>query len=135
MERCRQIIPKFNFSKRTRKTRKLCYQIVMAKGSKAKQRRTKHYKELIKISDEVFHMAARCFTELEKHPMEELDSLYEELDHYLNLAATAIDQCERRILKGEKVPASEKIVSIFEDHTDTSRGGKASRPLSLATKC
>ena len=29
-----------------------------------------------------------------------------------------IDQTDRRVFKGEKVPASEKIVSFFEDHTD-----------------
>jgi len=29
-----------------------------------------------------------------------------------------ISQTERRVLKGEKVPAAEKIVSIFEPHTD-----------------
>jgi IS5 family transposase len=29
-----------------------------------------------------------------------------------------IDQTERRVLKAEKVPAAEKIVSIFEPHTD-----------------
>lgn len=29
-----------------------------------------------------------------------------------------IDQTERRIIEQEKVPAVEKIVSIFEEHTD-----------------
>jgi IS5 family transposase len=29
-----------------------------------------------------------------------------------------ISQTERRVLHGEKVPAAEKIVSIFEEHTD-----------------
>jgi IS5 family transposase len=47
-----------------------------------------------------------------------LDALLNELDDFLTLAAVAIDQCEHRVLNGEKVPRSEKIVSIFEDHTD-----------------
>jgi IS5 family transposase len=115
MERCLKIMPgkTFAFAKRTRKSKKLCYRIVMAKGPKAEQVRQKHYRELIKVADEVFRMGSRCFQELDKHPIGKLDSLYVELDHYLNLAATAIDQCERRVLRGEKVPASEKIVSIF----------------------
>jgi IS5 family transposase len=29
-----------------------------------------------------------------------------------------IDQATRRVIKGEKVPASEKVVSFFEEHTD-----------------
>jgi IS5 family transposase len=42
----------------------------------------------------------------------------EQLRHYAELGAKVIAQTERRVLNGEKVPASEKIVSIFEPHTD-----------------
>ena len=38
--------------------------------------------------------------------------------HYRTLLEQVINQAERRVLKGEKVPASEKIVSLFEPHTD-----------------
>jgi IS5 family transposase len=41
-----------------------------------------------------------------------------ELKNYLDLTRKVIDQTERRIFKGESVPASEKVVSIFEPHTD-----------------
>ena len=61
-------------------------------------------------------------------------ALLEELDHFLTLAAVVIDQCERRILNGEKVPASEKIVSLFEDHTDIIRRGKSSCPTEFGHK-
>ncbi len=37
---------------------------------------------------------------------------------YARLGEQVINQTERRVIKGEKVPASEKIVSIFETHTD-----------------
>jgi transposase, IS5 family len=30
-----------------------------------------------------------------------------------------IDQTERRVLRGETVPAGEKVVSLFETHTDS----------------
>jgi len=40
------------------------------------------------------------------------------LERAVRILGTVIDQTERRVLKGEKVPASEKIVSFFEDHTD-----------------
>ena len=36
----------------------------------------------------------------------------------VRILGKVIDQTERRVFKGEKVPASEKIVSFFEDHTD-----------------
>jgi len=37
---------------------------------------------------------------------------------YARLGAQVINQTERRVIKDEKVPVSEKIVSIFETHTD-----------------
>jgi IS5 family transposase len=42
----------------------------------------------------------------------------DEVVHYQALLERVIDQTERRVLKGEKVPASQKIVSLFEPHTD-----------------
>jgi IS5 family transposase len=38
--------------------------------------------------------------------------------HYQPLIERIIAQSERRVLKGEQVPASEKIVSLFEPHAD-----------------
>jgi len=39
-----------------------------------------------------------------------------------------IDQATRRVLQGERVPASEKLVSLFEPHTTIIRNGKIQRP-------
>ncbi len=41
-----------------------------------------------------------------------------ELDHYLPLMERVMEQTRRRVLEGQSVPAEEKIVSIFEEHTD-----------------
>ena len=40
------------------------------------------------------------------------------MEHYQSLLKKVIDQAQRRVFGGESVPASEKIVSIFEPHTD-----------------
>ncbi len=136
MERSRLLLPELNFAfaKRTRKAKKLCYRIIMAKGAKADQRRQRPYKDLIKLTSEVYHMASRCLRGLSKYPAIEVLPLYEELDHYLTMSALAIDQCERRVLKGEKVPVSEKIVSIFEEHTDIIKRGKTQSPTEFGHK-
>ena len=39
------------------------------------------------------------------------------------LALNVVDQTERRVFSGESVPANEKVVSIFEDHSDVIRKG------------
>lgn len=44
-----------------------------------------------------------------------------QLRHYLDLTERVISQTERRLLHGESVPATEKIVSIFEPHADVIR--------------
>src|SRR5215472_17415283 len=41
-----------------------------------------------------------------------------EVAHYLPLIARVIVQTRRRVLDGEIVPASEKLVSLFEPHAD-----------------
>lgn len=41
-----------------------------------------------------------------------------QIGHYVQLAEKIIDQTERRVKRGEKVDAQDKVVSIFEPHTD-----------------
>jgi IS5 family transposase len=38
-----------------------------------------------------------------------------------------VEQTERRVLSGESVAASEKLVSLFEEHTSIIARGKASK--------
>lgn len=42
----------------------------------------------------------------------------QEAEHFRSLLLKVIDQTQRRVFNGENVPASEKIVSLFEPHTD-----------------
>ena len=59
------------------------------------------------------------------------------VDHYLPLIARIMAQSERRVLKGEAVPAGEKLVSLFEPHADIivkgSRDVQYGHKLNLAT--
>ncbi len=41
-----------------------------------------------------------------------------EAEHFVPLIERIIDQTERRVLHGEKVPAADKLVSLFEPHSD-----------------
>lgn len=41
-----------------------------------------------------------------------------EVDHYRPLILNVIEQTQRRVIDGERVPAGDKIVSLFEPHTD-----------------
>lgn len=136
MQRSLELVPGFNFSfaKRTKRAKKRCYQIVMAKGPKTEQRRKKLYKDLLKVANEVFHMASLCCKQLGNSVHLEAIALHDQLDHYLTLSAVAIDQCKRRVIKAEKVPAQEKLVSLFEEHTDIIKRGKSKSPTEFGHK-
>lgn len=47
-----------------------------------------------------------------------LQKWIDDVDRFRDLTLKVVDQTQRRIFCDEKVPASEKIVSIFEPHTD-----------------
>jgi IS5 family transposase len=56
------------------------------------------------------------------------------LDRFLPLVARVIDQATRRVLHGERVPAGEKVLSLFEPHTAILRRGKARQPTEFGAK-
>ena len=53
------------------------------------------------------------------------------IEHYLAHAGRQIDQVDRRLLKGETIPHSGKVFSIFEPHTRWVSKGKAGCPVEL----
>jgi hypothetical protein len=57
-----------------------------------------------------------------------------ELHHYIKLLVKHIDLVDRRILQGEVIPHSEKMMSIFEDYTEWVVKGKFHPPVELGKK-
>jgi IS5 family transposase len=53
------------------------------------------------------------------------------LDRCLPLVHRVIDQATRRVLRGERVAAGEKVLSLFEPHTAVLRRGKARHPTAF----
>jgi len=58
----------------------------------------------------------------------------EQFEHILPLMEQAIDQATRRVLDGEVVPASEKLLSFFEPHTRLIKRHKAGKPVEFGRK-
>ena len=56
------------------------------------------------------------------------------LAHYQRLASRVIYQAEKRILEGVRVPATEKVYSIFEEHTELIKRGKAGKDVEFGHK-
>ena len=91
-------------------------------------KRKSYFRDLLKVTRRTVRMAERM-----AEAVQEFDAyLADELRHYMGLARRVMDQTERRIYSRETVPASEKVVSIFEDHTDVIVKGR--RDLSFGHK-
>lgn len=86
--------------------------------------RTQLYRDLLKVTRKTLENSRWVIAQLLAWPEDDLEKraqaevLASELRHYADLTARVIDQTTRRVLEGETVPAEEKVVSIFEPHTD-----------------
>ena len=57
-----------------------------------------------------------------------------ELEQYTPIVERIVDQAQRRVLAGEIVPASEKVYSLFEAHTELLKRGKAGKAVEFGHK-
>jgi len=93
-------------------------------NAKSKKARKKQYLDLLKVTRKTIGYAEKAVSLVEGYRFEtslqinSAQNMAYELKRYIELANQVIDQTERRVIHGESVPASEKIVSIFEPHTD-----------------
>jgi IS5 family transposase len=85
------------------------------------------YRDLVRVVEATVASARGAVEKLaltfppEAFDQPELGELRNALEHYVALAARVLDQTRRRVFEGETVPAPQKIVSIFEPHTDIIR--------------
>ena len=105
-------------------TKRAKRRMVAIMNAREKKSRKKHYLDLLKVTHKTLGYAhsAVCVLRgyLSRDPAQMVVArrMDEELEVYTELTHRVIDQTERRVIHGESVPASEKIVSIFEPHTD-----------------
>ena len=57
-----------------------------------------------------------------------------ELKRYLPIERKIISQAERRVIMGEQVASTEKVYSLFEEHTELIKRGKAGKPIEFGHK-
>jgi IS5 family transposase len=105
------------FSDNQRRAKRRMVGIQYAKGDKQRQPR---YKDLLKVTRKVIGYARSAEGILEQlcSANTELLGLINEIKHFADLSEQVYDQTYRRVIQGETVPATQKVVSIFEDHTD-----------------
>jgi transposase, IS5 family len=121
--------------KNIRKVLKSLFRATSQKVFKGKDEHQK--KQYVK---QYLHQAAMLetrLTELIKHPPLAIGretlimAIIETLTKYKNYLTKFTDQIARRLLKGEVIPAEEKIFSIFEAHTEWITKGKLNKKVEL----
>lgn len=57
-----------------------------------------------------------------------------QIEGFIQHAQRQMEQIDRRVLQGEKIPHAEKVFSLFEPHTEWINKGKAGVPVELGLK-
>ena len=105
-----------HFQDHRRRAKKRMVAIQYAKSNK---QRKPLYKDLLKITRNSIGYAHSAIDLIHASPASPSTMLLCcDLKQYVKLAQQVVDQTERRVIHGESVPADEKIVSLFEPHTD-----------------
>jgi transposase, IS5 family len=119
------------FRNRSRSVRRLAQQIhrvARRKGEERAEQLKEAYGKLIGIGRASREQAEQVCEALGKQTGERVQALVGSLEHFLPLVDQAIEQAQRRVIEGEVVPAGEKLLSLFEPHTQiiiTQKPGKS----------
>ncbi len=105
----------FEYMNHSRASKRRSIEIMNAKTAKKRNRK---YKELLKLSNSTVEYAEGALKALETSSSIGAEIIKNQLSHFIPLLKKVIDQTTRRVINDEAVPASEKIFSIFEEHTD-----------------
>lgn len=107
---------KIRFTDKRKEAKSLAFRIFNAK----KAEKEVLYPDLLKITGLVLQQVERGLlkVELEGNNNAKTKKWIASVKHYRDLTLKVVDQTQRRVLQGESVPSTEKIVSLFEEHTD-----------------
>jgi IS5 family transposase len=125
------------FRDRTRSAKRLAKKI-----DEASRRRTKEakegskaaYRRLVEVAKASLGQAEKQREALLAVGSTAAEALRKELSEVGELVEQVIEQTRLRVFEGEQVPAQEKLVSIFEEHTNIIRRGKSGKATEFGRK-
>jgi IS5 family transposase len=115
-----------------KKVKKLAYFIARngRSNNKSKKRKVKStYHKLIERVSWIAEVAREALVILHGAGYEA-----ELLAHYIPIVEKIISQAEQRVFQGVMVAADEKVYSLFEEHTELLKRGKAGKPIEFGHK-
>lgn len=103
--------------------------VARRKGDAAAEELKTAYAALLTIARSARRQAAPVGRALQAQGTAQATRLADQVARFLPLVEQVIDQAERRVLRGEVVPAEAKLVSLFEPHTQVIRRCKPGKPV------
>jgi transposase, IS5 family len=125
------------FRTRTRSARRLVqsvHRLARRKSSEAVRAMQQAYARLIAVARQTQGQATQVSSVLRTRRDAAARRLVRQLETFLPRLERALLQTERRTIRGEAVPAGEKIVSLFEPHTQIIVRHKAGKPVEFGRK-
>ncbi len=100
-----------------RVAKKRAYQIQYSRGQ---EKKVSWYRDLIKVTGKGLSYLDKAWLTLRQLKVDGVAfTIWEgQVKHYRGLIERVIEQAERRVIRGEQVPAAQKIFSLFEAHSD-----------------
>jgi IS5 family transposase len=103
--------------------------VARQKGEAAADSLKTAYRDLVDLTQTVVDQARQTAATLTTTANGVAQRCADRLEEVVPRVEQVIQQTTRRVLQGEKVPAPEKIVSLFEPHTAILRKGKPGKPV------
>jgi IS5 family transposase len=104
------------------------------KSEAAKAEMRQAYRRLVDIARSAVRQAKAVADLIRAEGGQGAERLAETLATFIPRVEQAVEQTVRRVFQEEKVPAAEKIVSLFEPHTAIIRRQKAGKPVEFGHK-
>src|SRR5215211_5573850 len=123
------------FRNRTPSAKRLAHKIskmALRRTQEAKATYREAYQRLIDVGRASIKQAERVQSMLQEAPGSR--RVPQELSHFAGLLERVISQSRRRVLEGEEVPPTQKLLSVFEEHTAMLRRGKARKQTEFGRK-
>ena len=143
LRRAKAVVPdaaklgKRAFTSHARTARRLARQMhrtARRKGEEAAEAMKDAYEHLIRAAKQTVGQGQRVLGTLKDMADTAHGRLVHQLDRVLPLLEKGIDQAHRRVLQGGTVPAREKVLSLFEPHTQVIRRYKAGHDVEFGRK-
>lgn len=92
------------------------------------------YQKLVSVARASVKQARTVLASLQEQAVQASEQIKEQLQTFITRTEAVIEQTVRRVFEQETVPASRKLVSLFEPHSDIIKRGKAGKATEFGHK-